>query len=118
MVSMDTFMLAKSMQANNKDAAEAYEAHIEQLNAIIEQQNSLILDLQTTVKAEQCAVAGIQAQLVAIEVENKNSKYLMPTNMTFANGERKTYGRAIYEVYFDKKAVEIGLENPIRYRRA
>jgi len=110
MVSMETFMLAKAMQANNRDAEVAYEAHIEGLNAIIER-------LTTALAVEQCASAGAMAQLAAMEVEHKDSKYLKPTSMKFANGEPKTLGRGIFEIYFDKKAKEIGLKNPEKYRR-
>jgi malonyl CoA-acyl carrier protein transacylase len=104
-------MLAKSMQANNKDAADAYEAHIAEMNR-------MIVDLQTALAAEQCVVAGTQAQLAAMEVENKDSRYLKPTAMTFADGELKTIGRAVFEIYFDRKAEEIGLIDPKKYRRA
>lgn len=110
MVSMETFMVAKTMQLNARKTAQAYEEHIEELNAVIDR-------LTTALAMEQCASAGAMAQLAAMEIEHKDSKYLKPTKMKFKDGEPKTLGRCIFEIYFNKKAEEIGLKNPEKYRR-
>lgn len=109
MITEGEFMILKASQANLEEAKQVYEDHIAKLNRMIE-------DLQKTLMVERCAASGYIHQIAAMEVEHKDSKYLKPTAMKNADGSVKTIGRAIFDIYFDRKAKEIGLKNPEKYR--
>lgn len=110
MVSEAGFMTTLAVAGAVGERVEDYERHIAALN-------EQIRTLTTALAVETANGHALGKVMEQWEKQNPASPLLNTDRFTYRDGSRKTIGRALFESHFDEKLRELGIANPVRYRK-
>jgi hypothetical protein len=99
--------------ARNADDAQAI---INEKNERLVELLELVEQLQDKIALQKAGIAARDAQVIAFAEAHPDSPLLVHTGKVYPSGRKQTKAGVIFENAFDKKAREVGIQNPVSRR--
>lgn len=110
MVSEAGYMATLAIAGAVRERNQSYEDEIAALRDHIQ-------TLTTALAVETANSHALQQVMASWEKQHPTSPLMFAEKFTYQDGSPKTISRVLFQSHFDKKLKELGIANPVRYRK-